>query len=245
MERRLPTIEIEGSIFFVDVRMGGLRNSEGPFNVLEFKDMERHYDVILEPQPEDFPRHGYHAMRFFYNSVKKEIVSAPVEGNGLPPNVVYLEILNEHFLDPVGVELMKGHAIEQIPQTLLGDKLHFSREIPTVEVLGQQFFVDCAKMSLYQVTDFSNKVSFDFVEVLPIDEMLAIHVDKNGRVRNVPGMDCDNEDRLVVLKQMQLLDPIGYRRNMGEPVLFFKHIDRIPQRQRIVSDQDKTNGMKI
>lgn len=87
--RPLPTINLAGTDFTIDVRLGELRNTEPPYNSIPFSNMD------LAPD-------GY-TYRFWYNLKDKGIHLAPVYVDQKPKELVCMQIPYEVKLDPVGI----------------------------------------------------------------------------------------------------------------------------------------------
>lgn len=92
--RKLPIINLAGTDFTVDVRMGELRNTNAPYNSIPFRSMEPTTD-------------GYH-YTFWYDKSAKGIHLNHVDEKSIPDHLVKLQIPWEIRLDPVGVALHKN-----------------------------------------------------------------------------------------------------------------------------------------
>lgn len=92
--RKLPIINLAGTDFTVDVRMGELRNTTAPYNSIPFRSMEPTTD-------------GYH-YTFWYDKKAKGIHLNQVDVKDIPDQLIKLQIPWEIRLDPVGVALHKN-----------------------------------------------------------------------------------------------------------------------------------------
>ncbi len=92
--RKLPLINLAGTDFTIDVRMGELKNTTSPFNSIPFRNME--------PTEE-----GYH-YQFWYDTEAKGIHLGSVDPNNVPTHLVQMQIPWEIRMDPIGMALHKN-----------------------------------------------------------------------------------------------------------------------------------------
>lgn len=90
----LPSIDIAGQDFTVDIRLNELRNREEPWRKLRLDEM------VTSPD-------GRHYI-FFYDPGEKAILHVDQELQQVPERAVLVEIPDEMGLDPVGVARKYG-----------------------------------------------------------------------------------------------------------------------------------------
>ncbi len=198
-QRELPTLEIIGDRFYVDAYRGHLTLAEDAKKAINFKDMD--FDSEIGPY-----------YRFLYDQEKKEIFKLNSGLEKLPANVLYVEIPDRYELDPVGVSMRtdpSGQASERLKALALHSK---ARIIPTVHLVGDDFYVDIRSLSFIDTLDHKNRINFADVN---ITEDGTIFFDYNSLTRNV---QKDNEPyesyehiSLVMLKSYDQLDPEGWK----------------------------------
>lgn len=85
---KLPELWIGTDLFYVDVRLGHLRNAEHPYNALDFGDMET-------------SRFGHY--HFLYDPRAREVIDMPDDFGTVPSGVVLVWMPADITLDPYSV----------------------------------------------------------------------------------------------------------------------------------------------
>jgi len=99
MAGQLPSIDINGTNFTIDLRLGELRETHKPANRIYLHEMQagRKNEAYL----------------FFYHTQKHKVYDPPANIKSLPKNVVVVEIPVEAKLDPVGAAQILGTDIKE------------------------------------------------------------------------------------------------------------------------------------
>jgi hypothetical protein len=92
---RLPHIDICGTDFTVDLRLGELRETESSWNRLDISELETALDSDNH--------------EFFYDTRKHGIYDLDDHLTELPENVVLVELPNDYILDPVAAARSVGY----------------------------------------------------------------------------------------------------------------------------------------
>jgi hypothetical protein len=197
MSRELPTIDLAGRKFIVDVEMSGLRNTNEPYNVIEFKNME-------EVKTGQFGS----VYRFLYNTVTEDL-SINYKGGRIPFWIQYLEIPSETNLDLIAAARRVGIGSDIIADNEIKPQHHTARSIPRVSLMGTEFHVDTLFLRLQQVDNPGNTISFAHITV-GADQMF---LEYNVQTKNAAGL-TKNEDpdavAIVFLPLLKDIDPIGW-----------------------------------
>ncbi|MGQ3088882.1 MAG: hypothetical protein ACT6RA_17190, partial [Flavobacterium sp.] len=142
MQRDLPTISIEGTPFFVDVRQSELRECGKETNIIRFDDM-RH--------------HGNH-YTFDYDLREKNIPSLWSKNK-----TVVVDIPDQVAMDPVGMAQKYNLPLEKIREKtdfeIMVDPVAYDLRankgvLPTIEIAGHIFYVDLQMDKLRPKDDF-------------------------------------------------------------------------------------------
>jgi len=138
----LPTIDIAGHTFYVDLRMDRLRPKDDFLsNGVSFRDIDHCYDD---------QRHVY---TFPYNPKTHEFQD--IDGDTLtaiPKELLAVEIPHEHFMDPVGLNRKMG-LDEKADLKFVGVRTHFQAKIIDWKSLGIEAII---QKNLSQDKDASN-----------------------------------------------------------------------------------------
>lgn len=152
-ERELPEIEIEGTVFLVDVQRNILRQKENPDNELYIFDMKVH-------------DHGY---SFWYD--KNEKGFSPT--SSVSKNNAYVTISPLIEIDPTGMAEKYGYSVEHLKgktdydvmvnEDALALRMH--GKSPTIDIAGYLFYVDYRMEMLRPENDLqSNGITFEDLE---------------------------------------------------------------------------------
>lgn len=101
---KLPTLSLNGHIFFVDVRLNGLRSSEDPGNIISFETLD---DDRCEW--DGMYRISYNTLTNTYTPLDASTITS------IPDNTIVLEFPTIHSLDPIGWLL---HCFGEKPESL-------------------------------------------------------------------------------------------------------------------------------
>jgi hypothetical protein len=210
MERQLPTTEIEGTTFFVDVSLKELREAANPENtisILDMRDMGTHYafeyDRMLINLPGLFNRDA---------------------------DIVTIELPQLIHLDPVGMAEKYGKTVFElegktdfdlmVDQEVLAARLQ--GRLTTIDIADHLFYVDIPMDCLRPKDDFST-LGINFTE---IEDYLHEYGDRylipyNPKTHEFEQLDYENiiaiptEIIVVEIPHEQILDPVGYARKYG------------------------------
>lgn len=210
MERELPSINIKGTDFWVDINKVELREKDNPVNTISIYEMR---DV------ED----GY---AFDYSLLDKNIPS--LISNGGETSVKIPELV---VLDPVGMAEKYKLTPEELENKtdfdLMVDQKAFDIRVnkgmlPTVDIAGHTFYVDIRMDMLRPKDDFLSKgIVFDEIDHYFSEEANAYIIPYNPKTREFQELDYDSilefpKNIIAVQFPFQRdLDPIGWNRNGG------------------------------
>jgi len=205
----LPTVDIEGTAFVVDVSKFELREKANEGNVISFKDMT------------DFGE-GY---SFEYNRKTKNIPDVFEKSD------VLIEIPEFVGLDPVGMAQKYGLTVDEVKTKtdfeLMVDQYAFDLRLnkgrlPTVDIAGHLFYVDIRMDMLRPKDDFlSNGIVFDEIDHYFSEDRNAYLIPYDPKKHEFRELDYDKitdfpKDLIAVQFPFQKdLDPIGWNRHGG------------------------------
>ncbi|AIM38393.1 hypothetical protein KO02_18130 [Sphingobacterium sp. ML3W] len=210
MERELPSINIEGTDFLVDINKVELREKDNPVNTISIYEMR---DV------ED----GY---AFDYSLQDKNIPSLISNGREILVKIPELVVL-----DPAGMAEKYKLSLEElknktdfdlmVDQTAFDDRIQKGM-LPTIEIQGHIFYVDIRMDMLRPKDDFMSRgIVFDEIDHYFSEEANAYIIPYNPKTREFQELDYDSilefpKDLIAVQFPFQReLDPIGWNRNGG------------------------------
>ncbi|MBO9676376.1 MAG: hypothetical protein J7577_23240 [Sphingobacteriaceae bacterium] len=210
MERELPTINIEGAEFLVDVAKMELREKDNPENTISVFEMWDRNDGT-----------GY-VVEF----VKTEKVSNGV----LRGKTVTAKIPEMITLDPEGMSQKYGVPLElfatktdfdiMVDQTSLKQRL--SGLLPVVDIVGHPFYVDIRMGMLRPKDDFmSQGIRFSEIENYYDDQKDMYWIPYNPKTHEFQEIDWETITEIpkdiipVSFPHETILDPIGYNRIHG------------------------------
>lgn len=146
MERKLPTITLEGTIFTVDIAKGEFREEAYPRNTISFEMLVREGEGYV----------------LFYDPIAKNL---PRPERYQHPDIVAIDIPALGTLDLEGMALKYGRKIEEIKgktdfeivvdQKVLNERL--AGVLPQIDIYGQLFIVDMRLGELRPKDDFSSR----------------------------------------------------------------------------------------
>lgn len=248
MERELPTVNIEGTDFIIDVTGFELREKMNEQNKISFKDMEE-----LE--------NGY---SFDFNREEKNI---PVLFSKVDLTVEIPEFV---VLDPLGMARKYGVAEDEVRTKtdfdFMVDQKAFDMRVnkgmlPTVDIAGHTFYVDIRMDMLRPKDDFLSKgIVFDEIDHYFSEERDAYLIPYDPKKHEFRELDYDNllrvpKDLIAVEFPFQrVLDPVGWNRNGGWDIKEdLKHIGLtphfqakiVPWKETFIHDIIKDNLEKI
>lgn len=209
MERELPTINIEGTDFVVDVSKLELREKADQKNIISFKDMQDVGDgYTFEYRPNDKNLPG----RFDNESITVKIAEFVV-------------------LDPAGMAKKYSSSVDRIEGKsdfeLMVDQQAFDMRVnkgilPTVDIAGHTFYVDIRMDMLRPKDDFLSKgIVFDEIDHYFSEEKNAYLIPYDPKKHEFRELEYDNllgipKDLIAVEFPFQKeLDPIGWNRHNG------------------------------
>lgn len=210
MERELPSINIEGTDFLVDINKVELREKENPVNTISIYEMR---DVV----------DGY---AFNYSLQEKNIPN--LISNGEETLIKISELV---VLDPAGMAEKYKLSLEElknktdfdlmVDQTAFNDRIQKGM-LPTIDIQGHTFYVDKRMDMLRPKDDFLSKgIVFDEIDHYFSEEANAYIIPYNPKTREFQELDYDSilvfpKDLIAVQFPFQRdLDPIGWNRNGG------------------------------
>lgn len=255
MERKLPVITIEGTDFIVDVENMLLRELErkpNSISIFHLKEVEGGY-------------------QFIYDKLERNI---SIWSTASQMHVV-VEIPELVKLDPVGMSYKYGVPIEELGTKtdfeLMVDqealKSRLAGELPTIEILGDTFFVDIENDRFRPVVDSqSDDINISELEEYYDDEKEVYVIPYNRETRTLEKLSYEEmssipDSVLPVSIPFELhLDPIGFNRRYGsEEFQFLKEYNvrlqfkaevlsweelGFKQRQKPVIDEDENPSGK-
>jgi hypothetical protein len=216
MEREMPTINIEGTEFMVDVEKMELREKANPENIISVFDMR------------DLKNgNGY---IFTYNTSERNIATYLKRDETLT-----VKIPEMITLDPEGMSKKYGIPLEMfatktdfdlmVDQSALKERL--SGLLPIVEIGGHPFYVDIRMDMLRPKDDFMSRgIQFSKIEDHYVDEKERYWVPYNPKTHEFQEVDfnmiSDIPKDLIMISfpHESKLDPIGYNRMHGFDELF-------------------------
>lgn len=147
MERELPTFEIEGTKFIVDVAKGALIESGDPNNIILFDDMQdwgTHYSISYNREWKNFPCE----LDAFENSTDVNI-----------PQMTRLD--PEGMTKKYGIPVESVRAKNDVDIMVDHDWLEQRQKglLPRIDIAGNDFIVDMASSELRSVNDPSTRIS--------------------------------------------------------------------------------------
>lgn len=218
MKNVLPRINIEGTVFIIDIAKEELREKNNPKNIVNIKKMS-HDD------------NGYH---FHYDSRTKNLASLQEINN--PGGAVHIKLLSmpdlTHFGPPAGISQNLNRTADNrtgsndaeldMQQGSLFD-LRWNRKIlPRLTIAGHTFFVDTAAGKLRPKDDFKSKgISLDQISSYYDRSAKAYIIPYNPRTRQFQEIDHLKitelpKDILVVkFPHLQELDRVGWNVKYG------------------------------
>jgi len=149
MENSSSNILIRQDRFLVDIEADCLKLIDNPERKLHFSQME-------SPA-----RTGYYS--FLYDPAVNQIYQPPPSLTRLPPEILYVEIPNKAFLDPVSISRTLGYSDQEIAPELIDQSLleKDARIIPRTKFLSDEFFVDFRKLAFVDTLNLNNEISFE------------------------------------------------------------------------------------
>jgi hypothetical protein len=207
MERELPTINLEGTDFVVDVTKFELTEKANPSNIIVFEDMRDVGD-------------GY---TFQFSKQDKNL---PAAFNAESVAVTIPEFVK---MDPVG--MANRYNVSDITGKtdfdLMVDQEAFNKRVnqgmlPILNIEGHPFYVDLRMDMLRPHDDFGSRgIVFDEIQNYFSEEMNAYVIPYNPKTHEFQELDYDNitefpKDLIAVQFPFQKeLDPVGWNRTLG------------------------------
>jgi hypothetical protein len=208
--RILPTRDILGTTFIVDVQKDQLREQGNPDNTIGFNEMgyskegyRFHYDPILKNLPESF-------------TAEYEVISIP----------------NLTELDPMGMAMKYGKTEAEIAgktdvevmvdQKQLALRVEYG-QLPVFEIVGHPFYVDLVMNSLRPKDDFAPTagIRFEEIEDYFIESTNHYLIPYNPITHSLEELDPETIKAVpkgivfVEIPLPQPLDPVAYARIHG------------------------------
>lgn len=212
MEQELPTINIEGTDFIVDVYRFELIEKEDRNNILHLSDWHE-------------KENGY---GFYYDTKLKNI---PYDPNFRDDTTTYVEIPEFVKMAPTAMSQKYNLPVDQIKNMsdfeLMVDQdvydLRVNKGIlPTVDIAGHAFYVDIRMDMLRPKDDFlSRGIVFDQIDHYFSEERNAYLIPYDPKKHEFRELDYDNltsipKDIIAIEFPFQReLDPIGWNRKGG------------------------------
>lgn len=244
MERELPTINIEGTDFVVDVSKLELREEACQINTIQFEEMHNVGD-------------GY---TFEYNLKDKNLPS--MFGN----ESITVKISEFVILDPIGMANKYNHSVDEIKgksdlELMVDQQVYDMRAnkgiLPSIVIAGHTFYVDIRMDKLRPKDDFlSNGIVFSDIEKYYDDGKRTYTIPYNPKTHEFQEPDYLNLKELpkdliaVEFPSERLLDRIGWNRKYGLEItngvvryglkLQFK-AKNIPWKETFIVDLIKSN----
>ena len=210
MERELPSINIEGTDFLIDINKIELREKYNPNNTISIYEMRDVGDGYV----------------FNYSLQDKNIPS--IISNGDEALVKIPELV---ALDPVGMAKKYKLTLDELENKtdfdLMIDQTAFNNRtqkgmLPTIDIKGYTFYVDLRMDMLRPKDDFLSKgIVFDEIDHYFSEEANAYIIPYNPKTHEFQELDYDSilelpKDLIAVQVPFQRdLDPIGWNRNAG------------------------------
>jgi hypothetical protein len=209
MERELPTVNIEGTDFVVDVNKLELREKSCHKNIISFDDMSK----VVE---------GY---TFEYNLKNKNLP------NMFSNESITVKISEFVILDPFGMANKYNHSMDNIKGKsdldLMVDPQAYDMRtnkgiLPRIEIAGHTFYVDIRMDKLRPKDDFlSNGIVFSDIERYYDDDKRTYTIPYNPKKHEFQEPDYLNLKKIpkdliaVEFPSERLLDRIGWNRKYG------------------------------
>ncbi|WEK17902.1 MAG: hypothetical protein P0Y49_13950 [Candidatus Pedobacter colombiensis] len=205
MERQLPTIEIEGTTFLVDVAKKELRELGKDVNtisIFEMDDKVTHYEFEYDKVSKNIPFPGYPDL---IDIRIPQFVSLDPEGMAMVYNKTVAELENKTDFDIM------------VNQEVLEARL--SGRLTTIEIEGHTFYVDLPMDCIRPKDDFSTLgITFSELEEhrSPFEECYVFPY--NPATFQIEQLDYDKITSIpkdIVLIEIPLehkLDPVGFAR---------------------------------
>ena len=216
-EQQQALVDIAGDKFRADFTAGSLRLLSDSSRQLPFERMDS-ADLT-----------GYHT--FLYDPQGKEIYQLPTSLNRLPTPILYVEIPNQAFIDPVQLSRQAGFKDEEIDPAffLRSATEHVARVAPRIRLMGDEFFLDLRKMALVDTINPHNMISMEDILVMS-DNRLSVDYDHATRSINDPEIDDYDKDTtcIILLDPLEKLDPVGWhllRSTKPDPVREMLHFN--------------------
>lgn len=220
MKDELAIIKIGGHNFHFEE--AGFRNSEPPFNLLAYDQMD----------PVRIKTSDNRVKRFMYNSEDKCIVDTSSLKYPLPKSIQYMEIpaVFDKVIDEFMVEIM-FEVMESKPPGIYTEGTFFkAREMAMTNLFGISFIVDTQNLELLESLNMANKISFDHLNIAEGNN--KIFFDYNIETRNIAA-PTDDQDviAIAILPSLEELDPQGYEllTNLNDPSILIPSKERIPK----------------
>lgn len=208
LDRILPTIEIHGTTFFVDV------------NQLELREKENHNNTLSFERMREKPTEGY---TFLYSPEKKKLPE-PLGKS------VKIEIPDFVKLDPVGMAKKYDIPFEKIKHMtdfdLMVDQTGYDRiahqhALPTLDIAGHLFYVDLRKDRLCPKDDiWSRGIIFSELEHYYSSKDKSYTIPYNTYTRTFQEINIDAKQIPPELIIIQIPD-----KNILNPILINQELD--------------------
>jgi len=187
--------------FFADYKTDSLRLVHDPMRQLPFNLMD------------GSPLTGFYY--FLYDPKSKSIFSPTEDMSKLPPEVLYVEIPNQVFIDPVQKLHQKGFQDHQISKVFKNRSAAGTnaRILPRATFYCDEFFVDTRSNAFIDTLNLDNRIPFSKAHVAPND---SIFLDYDLQTRQYPDRHrpgfSEESFVTVVLPELRNLDPEGWKR---------------------------------
>ncbi|TYR37399.1 hypothetical protein FXV77_05175 [Sphingobacterium phlebotomi] len=199
MDNERSIAKIEGHIFYLEEK--GLRNSEAPYNLLPYNQMD---GVKLQIS-------GQNVGRFMYDSINRCFADTSSYKQHLPETLKYMEIPNMFtMVRDKSVEDIVLNIAESKPKGMYSEDGFLKlRTMPITKIFGTSFIVDVLNLCLMEALNTGNKISFDNLNVL--EENGKIFFEYNVATKNI-ALPTDNPDSvaIVFLPPLKELDPFAW-----------------------------------
>lgn len=207
MERKLPTINIEGTEFAVNVAKQELAEVANPQNTISFLEME------------DLGRH----YKFEYDVSTRNIAGPFTTG-------IDVTIPQMVELDPIGMAAHHNLDVEDLHwktdfEIIVNQSLIHLREkgaLPVIDIAGHPFYVDLRMDSLRPKDDFSTMgIRFEDIGYFLLEDKGVYQIPYDPGTRTFVNLDVEKAtvfpEHLIVVEipYKSTLDPLGYARLLG------------------------------
>lgn len=210
MKNELSIIKIGGHNFHFEE--AGFRNSEPPFNLLAYDQMDT---VRIKTS-------GNRVKRFMYDSDDKCIVNASNLKYPIPNSIQYMEVPDvfDRVVDEPSVKIMFKVMEYKLSGIYTEDTFFKARTMAMKNIFETSFIVDTQNLELFESLNKANKISFDHLKITEGNN--KIFFDYNLKTRNIAA-PTDDQDVIVIaiLPSLEELDPQGHEllTNPNEPSL--------------------------